>query len=694
MLTFLRRTVLPLGVWLGVMGTAGWLWMGLRAGSARGFVEGIAYGVSSPLPGRLTAVLVVPGQRVRAGDPIAQVDDRELQAESAALVAEQRRVEAELGAVTAQMQMEIGDTTRGIEESVDSADRARDEARAERSIASAELAALDVQVETTRELVEKRMADRRELAELDVRKAALKRQIQVADGVIRRLDAQASSARSRRAGLPTDTTVKVTGPLRAELEVLGAQLEQLAARRDSLTLRAPADGEVTAVLLRPGEVVDIGVLVATIAGPAIATDTGEPLVFVCGGEGATAQVGTIARLSAPEGGGAVLTAHVHRVAPEVAQLPVRCWRDGRIPQWGRGIVLALDEPMALVPGQSFTVELTDEPSPHARASAITAPKSVPTTPSQPIDPDTITPAAGDPKPILLPAALIMRSRFEPSGIVWSAARERYLVISDDTGFDGREEHSPWLFMMDPSGKVDDEPLVIDGVKKINDAEAIALAPDGVYLLSSQSHNTKGKRAKPRQFFGHIAIDGSGARVVASTELATALDAASPVRLSELGLTDTTALDIEGITATRNGGLLVGLKGPVDSNGDAIVWHMAAPDALLASGNLADADLRPLLRVRLPIIADGVEVAGGVSDLLELADGDLLVTATAAVGDPTTQDGALFRVTPSTGAVTLVRTFPGRKPEGIALAGSPGTIAIVFDAGASMSSWLELPWPAR
>lgn len=692
MLTFLRRTVLPLGVWLGVMGTAGWLWVGLRTGSVRGFVEGIAYGVAAPAPGRLTAVLVVPGQHVRAGDPIAQIDDRELQAEVAAVVAEQRRVEAELGAVTAQTQMEIGDSSRGIEESVDSADLAREEARAERSIAAAELAALDVQVATTRELVDKRMADRRDLAELDVRKAALERQLKVADGIIRRLDAQATSARSRRAGLPSDTTVKVTGPLRAELEVLGAQLEQLAARRDSLTLRAPADGEVTAVLLRPGEVVDIGALVATIAGPAMATEQGAPVVFVCGGEGATAEIGTIARLAPPEGGGEVLTAHVQRVSPEVAQLPMRCWRDPRIPQWGRGIFLALDQPIALVPGQTFAVQLTDEPSPHATAAKRTPPSEPPPVASKLAEPDA--PAPGEPKPILLPASLIMRSRFEPSGIAWSAARERYLVISDDTGFDGREEHSPWLFMMDKSGKVDPEPLVIDGVKKINDAEAIAVAPDGVYVLASQSHNTKGKRARPRQFFGRVAIDPSGARVTASTELATALDAAGSERLAELGLVDTNTLDIEGITATRDGGLLVGLKSPLDDNGDAIVWHMAAPDRLLATGRLADGEVRPLLRVRLPITADGAQVGGGVSDLVELPDGDLLVTATAATGDPTSQDGALFRVTRATGAVTLVRTFPGRKPEGVALGATGDTIAVVFDAGAGMSSWLELPWPAR
>ncbi len=79
MLEFLRRRVFPFAVWCGVMGTAGWLWTGLHSGSARGYVEGVAYDVTSLAPGRIASVAVLPGQQVRAGQLIAMIDPETFQ---------------------------------------------------------------------------------------------------------------------------------------------------------------------------------------------------------------------------------------------------------------------------------------------------------------------------------------------------------------------------------------------------------------------------------------------------------------------------------------------------------------------------------------------------------------------------------------------------------------------------------------
>lgn len=692
MVGFLRRHVLPWTVWLGAMSTAGWIWYDTNMGSARGYVEGVVYTVAAPSPARVTSVLVTSGQHVTAGQVIATLDDHVLDAEIQALDAERRRIEAELGAVTALTAIQIADETRGIEESVGEAELARVQAKGERSVAGAELSALDDQIKEMRELVEKRMADRRDLAELLVQRAALREQQTAATGLIRQLDTQAARARARRESLPADATTKVTDPLFAELKVVKAQMDVFAVQKEALTLRAPGDGEITSVLLRPGEVAVEGAIVATIAAGSSPNGGGVPQVVACTTEqdGARVQVGERVRLKPLDGSVPPLNGHVERLAAEVGALPIRCWRDSRITQWGRPIYIAVDDPVPLLQGQSVAIEFTGEVS--SFPAAVAAPAVAASTPSTTTP--TKPPAKGVvPKPIVVPGSLAARTRFEPSGIVWSAARERYIVVSDDTGLADTTEHAPWVFTMDTSGNVDADPIVIDGIKGFSDIESIAATPDGgLWLLTSQSVSKKGKRPAARQFFGKVELTASSARATGSVQLAKLLDAST---LAALGLPDSNALDIEGMTATATGGLLLGLKGPVDGKG-APVWHMADPDRVLGSGAISPGDLALWGHVPLTVRADGASVRAGISDLLELPGGQLLVTATAAgATDPRSQDGALFVVDDRSKLASprLLWTFPGLKPEGVALGAKSDALVLVFDAGAATPQWMEQPWPA-
>jgi multidrug resistance efflux pump len=696
MLGFLRRRLLPFTVWLAAAGTAGWLWYGKHAGSAHGYVEGVSYGIMAYEPGRIASVEVMPGQRVQAGQVIATLDDRELAAELAVLAAERYQMEAELQATVVETSLRVGDSSRELEETIDSAEIARQQARADRSVHAAELEELETQVEATQTLVDKRMIDRRELVELAIQQAALRKQIQADDDMIRRLDGQASAVRARRGDLPRAAGKRAADALLAALEAIRDQEEILTRRKELLVLRAPGPGEVSALYLRPGDMAIEGAVVATISGPALTTDDGRALVVACASETVAAgvEVGEAAELRPPEGGAVVLTAHVQRLAPEVGQLPLRCWRDSRITEWGRGIYLATDEPVTLLPGQSFSITFTGRPSSHARPAAMTPPVLS-------VGPAVPSPSGAEPAitPIVMPPDLAAQTRFEPSGIAWWAARERYLVASDDTGLADTTEHVPWLFAMDAAGAVDAAPLVIAGLEAMSDVESIALAPDGaLYLLASQSHSRKGKRPKARQVFARVELTSAGgARATASVRLATLLDDAGAEALAQLGISDTATLDIEGMTATAAGGLLLGLKGPVGAQGEALVWQLPKPDALLATGEASAGGLSLWGRLPLTITADHRVVAAGIAELLELPDGTLLVAATAAGAvDPLSQDGALYRVHGPAGAAApvLVQTFPGRKPEGLSRSAKGDAIAVVFDAGAGTPQWTELPWPAR
>lgn len=695
MLGFLRRRVFPWAVWLVAMSTAGWLWYGINIGTARGFVEGVPYTVAAPQVARIDGVFVTPGQRVTAGQVIAKLDDREISAELATLDAERIRVEAELGAVATQTQLVVADNSRSVEDSVDALELARQQARAERSVVTAELGALEDQVEAVRELVDKRMADRRELAALLVQRAALREQQSVSREIIRELDNHTVSARSRRAGVPADATESVTLPLRAELEVIRAKQAVLQVRKDALTLRAPGDGEVTAVLLRPGEIAIEGAAIATLVGGPSLGASGKPLVFACTSEtdSAHVRVGEAVELSAIDGHSVTVRGRVERLAPEVVELPVRCWRDPRLPQWGRGVYISTDDPIGLLPGQGLAIKFTGElADARANDTAAAAPPVEPQT-SDVVDPQ---PVVEQPRAIGVPAELMARTRFEPSAISWSPVRRRYIVVSDDTGLADTTEHAPWLFTMDETGRVDREPIVIDGIEGFSDLESIAPAPDGgFYLLASQSRSRKGKRPRARQLFGKVELTETTAVMRATVALAELLEAGD--RLAELGVDDSDALDIEGMTASAAGGLLLGLKGPIDGSGNAIIWHMRDPDRLLETKDLAAAGLTTWGRVALSVAADGARTPAGIAELLELPDGTLLVAATAATTkEPKTQDGELLIVDGAADLATprLLRRFSGLKPEGLALGPSGDAIAIVFDAAAATPQWMEQRWPAR
>lgn len=691
---FFRTRIAPWVIWLAAMGGAAWLWRDVHPNTARGFVEDLAHQVAAPQAGRVEALAVAVGQHVSAGQVIATLDARELSAELEILAAERRRIEAELGAVASETQVRLGETSRDIEESVAAAERALQAARAERGVQAAELAAMTSQVEALQALVDKHMADRRELDALTVKHAALKKELQGSDALIGQLVSQAAAARARRGDVPADATDRATEPLRAELAVIRQREQLLTLRKDALTLRAPVAGEVSALHLRPGEIAAAGAPVATLS-PDGSAGPDAPRVFVCLDEPQAIPIRPGEAVELHAAAGTALSAHVAHLGPEVMQLPPRCWRDPRVPQWGRAAYVALDEPVPLLPGQSFAVAFLGRRSPHARDGAAPpvsvaldqapAPASARVTPAAPATPTAMT----------VPPVLLARTRFEPSALTWSPRLDRFVLVSDDTGLPGRDERAPWLFTMDVRGRVDPEPLVIAGVDALTDLESIAPAPDGgLYVLASQSRSRKGKRPPARQRLVHVALTELGARAVAIAQLAALLDEAGPDARADLGLDSTAELDIEGMTATAEGGLLLGLKAPLSPRGEALIWHLKRPDALFAAGRLAAGELAQWGAIPLTVAADGDRVPGGIAELLELEDGSLLVAATASGSEPQRQDGALVHVTGRDGLADPrpVRVFPGLKPEG--LARTDRAVVVAFDTGAEPPRWMELAWPER
>lgn len=300
------------------------------------------------------------------------------------------------------------------------------------------------------------------------------------------------------------------------------------------------------------------------------------------------------------------------------------------------------------------------------------------------------PLAGPPATMRVPAGLLRTNTgIEASGVVWAAALDRYLVVSDDTGLED-DKHQPWLFAMSRDGTLDASAIPIRGVETMNDAEAICAGPDGMFFLTtSHSVNKKGKAKAERRMLLQLRLSGRALNVEGRLDLTTATDAQGRGLLAIAGLDPSANLDIEGL-GWADGALLVGLKSPLTSLGDVVILRLARPLEAFRSGRIAPGTLARLRAAALPVGRAGVH--RGISDLVSLPDGSLVLLGNAPKGAPPDDGGAMYWLRPRATTATLLREFPGLKPEGVTLAEDGRELVVVFDTDREPPRWTRVPLP--
>jgi hypothetical protein len=305
--------------------------------------------------------------------------------------------------------------------------------------------------------------------------------------------------------------------------------------------------------------------------------------------------------------------------------------------------------------------------------------------------------AGEPevKAITVPAELgAVTSNPELSGVVWSPAFRRYLLVSDDSGLrDQGSNHAPILLALGPDGVLDKTLIPIRGVKKINDPESICAGPDGtLFLVTSHSPNREGQNKAPRRQLLQLKPDKGALRVLASLDLTNIKGGGSLLAL--VGLPTDGVLDIEAVTY-HDDALFVGFKSPLTSQGEAVIARIRKPLAALRAGRLEDKAVERFLAAPLCVQEKGQRVCQGISDMTFLPDGSLVLTANAPKGGPKDHGGALWHLSKPVEKATpvMLRRFPGIKPEGVTLAADGRALVVVFDTDTAIPKWLEIPLPA-
>ena len=310
----------------------------------------------------ISKIFVQPGQRVKAGEVLVQMDTTELDADLA--IAQAKLAYVEILAGWKQITM-LDDRTRTSHELATTAERAAiDVARiiAEAERDRSELAQLETNLDLEQKLVSDQLASADRLKAMKLQKAALAKKVQEyraavnqarksASGSTKRLGEWRQDKNGAKDPEPASTT---TQTLQSDLRAAAGTLQrQELARLDRLRayyqIRAPFDGRVGDILAHVGE---------------LSADPASPVVTVVQEQSQTAiaylrqdgarkiHLGDLVKLVPRDLSGPPLKGRVTALAPSMTEMPVRFRRMPNLVEFGRNVYVALDAPVDL-PGQAY-----------------------------------------------------------------------------------------------------------------------------------------------------------------------------------------------------------------------------------------------------------------------------------------------------------------------------------------------------
>jgi len=308
---------------------------------------------------RVSKILVQPGQPVKAGDLLVQMDTAEIDAELA--VAKARLAYVEIMAGWRQMQLQ-DNRARTSHELAFSAERAAlDVARiiAEAERDRSELSQLDANLEMEQRLVGDQLASADRLKAMRLQRAALAKKVEEYQAAVERARRSASGSTQRLSQwqrLVQNAKVRVAQEQAAQDDVRAAagelqrkEIAHLEVLRKFHEIRAPFDGRVGEIFVREGE------LSADPAAPVITVveeQSRTAIAYVGQSNAHRVHVGDVAKLVPRDLSGPPLYGRVTALAPNITVIPERFRYVPRQIEFGRNVYIQLDAP-ANLPGQAF-----------------------------------------------------------------------------------------------------------------------------------------------------------------------------------------------------------------------------------------------------------------------------------------------------------------------------------------------------
>ena len=272
--------------------------------------------------------------------------------------------------------------------------------------------------------------------------------------------------------------------------------------------------------------------------------------------------------------------------------------------------------------------------------------------------------------------IIQKQGFEASGIAYIQELDEYLIVSDDT-----DDKKPFILLMKDDGSF--RKVLIDGVDRINDMEAVCLDENGnIYISASQSFNKKGRLSDARKLFVKIERNGSNFFAVGSVNLLDILLEAAEKSDNYWALylkkayKDKTQ-DIEGIFIKKND-LYLGFKNPL-MNGRSVILKIEDINSLMNNKKVEPQKVSIWRTFELEDRA--TKRPSHISDLF-LHENDLYILSVAETGRGSglSHSGSLWKYNTVSNELHSLAYFRGEKPEGITLNTKMNRFMIVTDNG--------------
>lgn len=391
-----RQQMLPIVCFIGCVMLTLWLWQQqARMGNATGEIYAARVDVTSSATGLLASQSPVPAgegkeppywsvfDRVQKGEVIARLDDRLLRAELVTLNAELVRLNRQMDATGKQLMFD--QATARYEHDV-----AIDRERVQRWV-NYERVRLDY-LDRTAKIEE----DKLELVRLDtllqqltggleslqqhqlgasnlqynledmrLQRDVVKKRISANEKALEEAFRQGGMAKDRtkydpKSPIPPQIQQLLT-PLHEAITVQETRVDHLKARIESLTIRAPISGTIAAIHSWPGQTVQPGAPIVTIA-----SDRGEYIVsYVRQGQRIQPAKGMKVTLRPRRSGSQAVESVVEDVGPQYELIPSDQLMDPNTPEWGLPVRIRLPAELRARPGERLDI---DFPPSHRQSS--------------------------------------------------------------------------------------------------------------------------------------------------------------------------------------------------------------------------------------------------------------------------------------------------------------------------------------
>jgi multidrug resistance efflux pump len=325
--------------------------------------QDVATGMTGELFARRTDILVqtagtlidVPGRRiseftpVRKGDVIAQLDPAPLQARLKAIEADFAAAKAELESTVATQEFEEAQAAGGLAGDAGQLEGELARLKVELAQTAGLLSIAETskrmgrkQLDILQPLVKKKILPEYQMIEVEKLYEEAVTTAQAHTTTRTAILGQIAVIEKRLKSLPKVPTASIDAllaPIKKQMEAQTALAEEVRVQMEYLTIRAPFDGMITTVWLHPGQNVQTGTPVFTLA----ATESPYVLAYVRPTQYLRPEIGMGADVKF-NAGGQTVDGRIVRIGAEVTDVSLKQLFDPRISEWGLPIAIQLKYP--------------------------------------------------------------------------------------------------------------------------------------------------------------------------------------------------------------------------------------------------------------------------------------------------------------------------------------------------------------